>query len=117
MTTSFSSVRPMTTAALSSTNSCPAKFDDTTTRRAGASCCPEIGGGEVGVIGVCTVGCMSSIDAGAAPFSFMNGVVFCSAISDAGAADGIAGAVAPVCWTLPVVAPVAVALSSLRASW
>ena len=50
MTTSFSSVRPMTTAALSSTNSCPAKFDDTTTSRAGASCCPEIGAAP------CTVG-------------------------------------------------------------
>ena len=37
---------------------------------------------------------MSSIDAGAAPFSLMNGRVFCSSISAAGAADGIAGVVA-----------------------
>ena len=58
---------------------------------------------------------MSSIAAGAAPFSFMNGVVFCSDISLAGAADGIAGAVAAAAAAVAV--PAACALSSLSASW
>ena len=61
---------------------------------------------------------MSSIAAGAAPFSLMNGVVFCSAISADGAADGITGAVAPPAVAAPPPPPPAVcALSSLSASW
>ena len=74
MTTSFSSVRPMTTAALSSGNSWPAKFEETTTSRA----MPDASdfGATSWVIWVIWVG-ESRSWVGTVP-SFMYGVVFSS---------------------------------------
>ena len=59
---------------------------------------------------------MSSMAAGAAPFSFKKGVVFCSSISFDGAADGMTGAVPPVA-VAAADEPAVCALSSLSASW